>query len=112
MQVCRHDDIEKDFKNLKRFSAQRESLEAWEKLFCLKGLKETPAIDSFSGFGNQKIYKARVVPLKESIGKSNGYRLIFQVLPDSSCRILVFSRQGVYKTEQELMNIIRHRIKN
>jgi len=50
MRVIRHDDIEKDLRNLRRFSAPLESLEAWERLFCLKGLRETPAIDAFPGF--------------------------------------------------------------
>lgn len=77
MQICRHDDIVKDFKNLKRFSAPEESLEAWEKLFTLKGIRETPGIDIFPGFGSDKIYKGRVVPLKENFGKSKGYRVVF-----------------------------------
>ncbi len=56
MEICRHEDIEKDLKKLRRFSAARESLEAWEKLFALKGLAETPAIDSFDDFGNYRGY--------------------------------------------------------
>ncbi|MEI8174332.1 MAG: hypothetical protein WCG28_00085 [bacterium] len=111
MQIFRHCDIEKDFKDLKRFSAPKESLESWERLFCLKGIKETPGIDMFSGFGNEKIYKGRIVPLKENIGKSNGYRVVFKMLTETECEILVFSRHGIYKSEQELINIIKNRLK-
>jgi len=111
MQICRHDDVEKDFKNLKRFSAPKESLEAWEKLFILKGIRETPGIDIFSGFGDEKIYKGRVVPLKENVGKSKGYRVIFQALNSNYYKILFFSRHGIYKSEQELINIIKNRLK-
>ncbi len=64
MEVIQHEDIEKDLKDLRRFPAPKESLEAWERLFCSKGLTETPAIDSFPGFGNFKIYKGRVVAMK------------------------------------------------
>ncbi len=110
MQICWHEDIEKDFKNLKRFSAPKESLEAWKKLFILKGIKETPGIDFFSGFGNEKIYKGRVVPLRENVGKSRGYRVIFQMLSEADCKILVFSRHGIYKSEQELIKIIKERL--
>jgi hypothetical protein len=110
MQICRHTDIEKDFKNLRRFSAPEDSLVAWEKLFCLKDIKETPGIDIFSGFGNEKIYKGRVVPLKENMGKSNGYRVIFQMTSDTECKILVFSRHGIYKTEHDLIEIIKNRL--
>jgi len=110
MQITRHDDIEKDFRNLKRFSAPKESLESWERLFCLKGIKETPSIEMFSGFGDYKIYKGRVVPLKENFGKSKGYRVIFQLLNETDCRILFFSRHGIYKSEQELIKIIKERL--
>lgn len=110
MQIYRHENIEKDFKNLKRFLSAEESLDSWERLFCLKGLKETPGIDMFSGFGNEKIYKARVVPLKENIGKSGGYRVIFQMLSETNCKILIFSRHGIYKSEQELIKIIKERL--
>lgn len=110
MHICRHIDIEKDFKNLRRFSAPEDSLMAWEKLFCLKGIRETPGIDIFSGFGNEKVYKGRVVPLKENIGKSNGYRVIFQIISESKCLILFFSRHGIYKSEQELIKIIKNRL--
>ena len=78
--------------------------------FCLKGLHETPAIDPFPGFGEQKVYKARVVPLQENVGKSKGYRLIFQLITEENCKIVVFSRHGVYKTEQELIELAKQRI--
>ncbi|MBI3626511.1 hypothetical protein HY224_00505 [Candidatus Uhrbacteria bacterium] len=110
MVVIRHIDIEKDIKDLKHSAAPRESLDAWQRLFCLKGIKETPAIDPFPGFGGSKIYKARAVPLKENVGKSKGYRIIFQEIQSGYCRILVFSRHGVYKTEQELIDLIWSRL--
>jgi len=110
MQIYHHADIEKDFKNLRCFSAPEDSLVAWEMLFCLKGIKETPGIDIFSGFGNEKVYKGRVVPLRENIGKSNGYRVVFQMLDNTSYKILVFSRHGIYKSEQELIKIIKKRL--
>ena len=109
MEIFRHDDIKKDFRALKRFAAPQESLEAWERLFCLKGLQETPAIDLVPGFGGQKIFKGRVVPLKENVGKSKGYRVIFEII-DSRCRILVFSRHGVYHSEAELLALIKERL--
>jgi mRNA-degrading endonuclease RelE of RelBE toxin-antitoxin system len=112
MQVIRHTDIEKDFKSLKRFPTPKESLEAWERLFCLKGLRETPGIDPFPGFGQHKIFKARVVPLGENCGKSKGYRLIFQLLENEINIILVFSRHGIYNNEQELIDLIKNRIQN
>ena len=111
MEIIRHQDIEKDFKNLKRFPAPQESLEAWERFFAFKGLRETPSVEQCSGFGQYKIYKARVVPLKENCGKSNGYRLIFQILENDICKILVFSRHGIYKTEQDLITLVRSRPK-
>jgi hypothetical protein len=110
MNVCRHGDIEKDFKKLRRFPAALESLEAWERLFCLKGLRETPAIDPFPGFGERKIYKARVVPLRENVGKSKGYRAVFEMTEAENCKILVFSRHGIYKSERELINLVKRRI--
>lgn len=110
MNLIRHEDIKKDLKNLRRFQAPLESLEAWERLFYIKGLREMPAIDLFPGFGQIKIYKARVVPLRENIGKSNGYRVIFQIIDDENYKILVFSRHGIYKSEHELINIIKERI--
>lgn len=110
MQINRHFDVEKDFKKLKHFSAPEQSLGSWEALFCLKGIKETPGIDQYPGFGNCKIYKGRVIALKEKFGKSKGYRVIFQMLSEQYCRILAFSRHGIYKTEQELIEIIKERI--
>ncbi len=110
MNIVRHEDVEKDLRNLRRFMAPLESLEAWERLFSLKGLGETPAVDAFPGFGERKIYKARVVPLRENVGKSKGYRAVFQMIDDENCRILVFSRHGIYKTEQELINLVKARV--
>lgn len=110
MLLKRHCEIEKDFKNLKRFPAPEESMEAWERLFCLKGLRETPGIEQYPGFGTNKIFKARVIPLKENCGKSKGYRLIFQFLENDEYLILVFSRHGIYGSEQELMNLIKNRV--
>ena len=109
MNIARHEDIEKDLRNLRRFPAPLESLEAWERLFSLKGLRETPAIDAFPGFGERKIYKARVVPLRENFGKSKGYRVVFEMIDEENYKILVFSRHGVYKTEQELINLAKAR---
>lgn len=110
MEIIRHFDVEKDFRELKRFSSPRESLESWERLFCLKGLQETPGIKQYPGFGSAKIYKARVIPLKENCGKSDGYRLIFQICESKKCKIILFSRHGIYRSEQELINIIKIRI--
>jgi len=110
MELSRHDDIEKDFRNLKRFLAPKESLEAWERLFCLKGVKETPGIDVFPGFGTFKVYKGRVVPLKENRGKSKGYRVIFVMINESCFKIIVFSRHGIYHTEKELVDLVRYRL--
>jgi len=110
MEINRHFDIDKDFKKLKRFSAPQESLAAWERLFCLKGQRETPGIEQYPGLGTDKIYKARVIPLKESCGKSNGYRLIFKVTGDDSILILVFLRHGIYTDEKELITIIKNRL--
>lgn len=110
MELSRHDDVEKDFRNLRRFPAPQESLEAWERLFCLKGIKETPGIDQFPGFGELKIYKGRVVPLRENIGKSKGYRVIFQLVKEECCKIIVFSRHGIYHDEHDLIKIIKSRL--
>lgn len=110
MDIVWHDGIERDLKRLNGFPAPRESLEAWQRLFCSKGLKETPAIDSYPGFGDAKIYKGRVVPLRENTGKSKGYRVIFQISNVNYCKIIIFSRHGIYKTEQELINIVKQRI--
>lgn len=109
MQLARHCEIKKDFKALKRFPAPEESMEAWERLFCLKGLRETPGVDQYPGFGQSRIYKARVIPLKENCGKSKGYRLIFQFLENDKYLILVFSRHGIYDNEQELIDLIKNR---
>lgn len=110
MEIERHEDVEKDLIKLRRYRAPLEFLQAWERLFVLKGLKETPAIDIFSGFGLLKIYKGRVVPLKENLGKSKGYRVIFKMVEDSHCKIIVFSRHGIYKSEQELISLIKKRL--
>jgi len=110
MQIVRHFEIEKDLKELRRFPAPLQSLESWERLFCLKGIKETTGIKPYPGFGHLRIYKARVVPLKENCGKSDGYRLVFQMIDDENYKILVFSRHGIYKSEQELINKVKNRL--
>ncbi|MEK7061907.1 MAG: hypothetical protein AAB957_01470 [Patescibacteria group bacterium] len=110
MKVIRHESIEKDLKKLKRFPAPLESLEAWERFFCFKGLSETPSIELFPGFGECKIYKGRVVPMKENVGKAKGYRVIFQMMNIDCYRIIVFSRHGIYKGEEELIKIIKSRL--
>lgn len=110
MEVSRHEEIDKDLRSLRRYPAPLESLEAWERLFVLKGINETPAIDPFPGFGQAKIYKGRVVPLRENIGKSKGYRVIFQEIEEQKFKILVFSRHGIYKNEQDLISIVKERI--
>ncbi|MDP3764046.1 MAG: hypothetical protein Q8Q95_00285 [bacterium] len=110
MELSRHNDIEKDFRNLRRFPTPQESLEAWERLFCLKGIKETPGIDLFPGFGGLKIYKGRVIPLRENIGKSKGYRVIFQLIKGESYKILVFSRHGIYHNEYDLIRMVKDRL--
>lgn len=109
MEIIRHERVERDIKHLRRFPAPLESLEAWERLFALKGLHETTGVDRFPGFGEREIYKGRVVPLRENFGKSKGYRVVFQMMDDVYCTILVFSRHGVYGSEQELMNLVRER---
>lgn len=110
MNIIRHQDIEKDLKNMRRFPTPKESLEAWERLFCWKGLKETPAIEAFPGFGECKIFKGRVVPVKENVGKSKGYRVIFQIIDADYCKVLVFSRHGIYNSEHDLMLMVKTRI--
>jgi hypothetical protein len=110
MEISRHPDIEKDFRALKRFAVPQESLEAWERFFCFKGLQETTGIDQFPGFGQRKIFKGRVVPLQENVGKSKGYRVIFEQIDEEKFIILVFSRHGVYGSEAELIKIIKGRI--
>jgi len=110
MQLSRHCEIEKDLKKLKRFHAPLESLEAWERLFYSKGIKETPGIKQYPGFGQEKVFKARVIPIKENCGKSDGYRLIFKIIRDGFYEVIVFSRHGAYKNENELMKIIKSRL--
>ncbi|MBI2050915.1 MAG: hypothetical protein HYT31_03845 [Parcubacteria group bacterium] len=110
MEVERHDGIKKDFKKLKRYPAPEESLQAWVRLFCVKGLAETPGIEQFNEFGNERVYKARVVPLGENVGKSHGYRLAFQMASPQAATLLVFSRHGIYKHEKELIAIIKERL--
>lgn len=110
MQISRHPDVEKDFRMLKRFAAPKESLEAWERLFCLKGIGETPAIEHYPGFGVRKIYKGRVVPLKENIGKSKGYRVVFEMIDLEHCIVLVFSRHGIYHDEADLIEMVKERL--
>lgn len=110
MNIIRHESIGKDLRNLRRFPAPLRSLEAWERLFSLKGLRETPAIDMFPGFGEQKIYKARVVPLSENIGKSKGHRVVFKMIGEEICQILLFSRHGVYRYEHELTKLVKERL--
>ncbi len=110
MEVIRHEDIEKDLKSLRRFSAPLESLEAWERLFSLKGIQETPAINPFPGFGSSKVFKGRVVPLRENVGKSKGYRVIFEMRNDDCCFILVFSRHGIYNSEADLIKLTKERL--
>lgn len=110
MEITRHFGVEKDFKTLKRFLAPKESLEAWERLFCLKGLNETPAVEAYPGFGQRKIFKGHVVPLKENVGKSKGYRVIFEMRLENCCFILVFSRHGMYNSEAELIGLIKERL--
>ncbi len=109
MEILRHEDIEKDLKKLSRFPAPKESLEAWERLLLLKGVHETPAINQCSGFDENRIYKGRIIPLKEKFGKSKGYRVILQVV-EEKYKILVFSRHGIYKTEKELLKLIKERL--
>ncbi|OQA37126.1 MAG: hypothetical protein BWY53_00038 [Parcubacteria group bacterium ADurb.Bin326] len=110
MKIERHCDIGKDFKKLKRFPAPEESLEAWERYFCLKGINETAGVCKYSGLGNDRLYKARVIPLKENCGKSDGYRLVFKSIDNDSIIILVFLRHGIYSDEKELMAIIKERL--
>jgi len=85
-------------------------LEAWERYFCFKGFQETSGIEQYPGFSGAKIYKAKVVPLKENSGKSHGYRLIFKLISDDEILLVVFSRHGVYTDEKELIDIIKERL--
>ena len=109
-EVRRHPDIVGDMKKLRKFPKPDASLESWEMLFSAKGLNEVPGINRYPGFGKREIYKARVLPLGEKVGKSSGYRLIFERLADGAHRILIFSRHGQYKHERELQQLIRERL--
>jgi hypothetical protein len=93
-----------------RWRKYDHSFDAWERLFCLKGLRETPSIDQIPGFGDRNIYKGRVVPLRENAGKSKGYRVVFELHAESACTVLVFSRHGIYHTEGELLALIKSRL--
>lgn len=110
MEVGWHDNIRKDLKKLKRYSAPEESLEAWVRLFCVKGLRETPGVELFDDFGSQRVYKARVVPLQENVGKSHGYRLVFRMISLDKILLLVFLRHGIYKHERELITLVKERL--
>ncbi|MFH1029725.1 MAG: hypothetical protein V1770_00515 [bacterium] len=110
MDIVRHAAIEKDFKKLKRFPAPKGSLEAWERLFCLKGIHETPGMKAYDKFKDLKIYKARVVPLKENCGKSDGYRVVFESLENGKYKVLAFSRHGIHRSEQDLIMLVKERI--
>jgi len=105
-----HCNIEGDFKRLKRYPAPKESLEAWERLFCYRGLDSTPGIKRYSGFGQEKIFKTRVIPLKENCGKSDGYRLIFKEENNDLYEILFFYRHTIYNSEREIIAIIKKRL--
>jgi mRNA-degrading endonuclease RelE of RelBE toxin-antitoxin system len=110
MKIVRHKDLRKDLKVLnKKFRGPDESLEAWILLFEAKGLSEITGVEKYPGFGKHDVYKARIVPLKENVGKSGGYRLLFEMREDQ-CILLFYSRHGVYKTEQELINSVKFRI--
>ena len=76
----------------------------------MKVLHETPGIDHVPGFGERKICKARSVPLRENVGKLKGYGVVFQMVAEENCRILIFSRNGIYKSEQELMGMVKQRM--
>lgn len=108
MDVVWHPDIEKDLKHLKRFPTAKKSLEAWERLFIFKGLKEMTGIEGqYPGFGDKQIYKAYVVALQENVGKIKGYRVIFQLL-DDACYILGYVRHPDYQ-EKDLIALIKIR---
>lgn len=108
--IIRHPNIAKDLKDLRRYPKAAESLDAWERIFCAKGLRETPGINRYPGFGKREIYKARVVPLGEKLGKSSGYRVIFERRGPAVFCILIFTRHGEYKHEKDLANFIRSRL--
>lgn len=109
-EIHRHPNIAGDLKRLRKFPRPDASLESWEMLFRAKGFHGVPGIDRYPGFGEREIYKARVVPLGENVGKSSGYRLILERLADGTYRILVFSRHAQYKHERELQQLIRERL--
>ena len=110
MQIINHEELAKDLKKLKRYPSAEQSLDAWKRLFEAKGLRETPGVVSYPGFGGAKVFKARVIPLKENVGKSDGYRVIFQLCTDGAYRVLVFSRHGTCHDERELMTLIKQRL--
>ncbi len=110
MEIIRHDGISSDLKKLKRFAAPADSLEQWERLFSAKGLQQMSGVKPFSGFGQLKIYKGRVLALRENLGKSGGYRVIFQLIKEGCYKILVFSRHGIYHDEKDLIDLIKSRL--
>jgi hypothetical protein len=112
MIIERHCDIEGDFRKLKRYPAPEDSLEKWERLFCTKGVHETPAVEEYPGYSGARIFKARVVPLQENVGKSKGYRVIFQMCSDDLCKIVIFTRHTVCRSEAELIEIIKRRLRD
>lgn len=110
-EIHRHSGITGDLKRLRNFPRPDASLESWEMLFRAKGFHGVPGIDRYPGFGEREIFKARVVPLGENVGKSSGYRLIFERLVNGTFCTLVFSRHAQYKHERELQQLIRERLK-
>ena len=111
MIISRHPDVERDIRELnKKYSTPLESLEAWERIFSVKGFEFTPGIDRFPGFGGCNIYKARVAPLKENCGKSSGYRIIFRKCDDGNCIVLFLYRHSTVVNEQEVIDTIRYRL--
>lgn len=110
-EIHRHSGITGDLKRLRKFPRPDASLESWEMLFRAKGFRGVPGIDRYPGFGGREIYKARVIPLGENVGKSSGYRLIFEHVTDTTYRVLVFSRHGECRHEHELQRLIRERLK-
>lgn len=110
MKIIRHQDLQRDMKVLgKKYPTPEESLESWEMLFEIKGLEEMSGLERYPGFGKNIIYKARVIPKKENVGKSSGYRVIFQI-KDGSCVILFFYRHTIQKKETKIGKFIGHRI--
>ncbi len=109
-EIHRHPDIANDLKKLHKFPNPEESLESWERLLCAKGMNGTPGINRYPGFGSREVYKARVVPLGEKVGKSSGYLLIFEHLGEDKYNILVFSRHTQYRHERELQQLIHKRL--